>query len=76
MSFISLCSAEIRFVTSLTSSSPKPFHLWEEKSWLQPFTDDWQLLQLSQAGFNTEARPDHAVLSSEVLRAVAPAVSP
>lgn len=50
MSFISLCSAEIRFVASLTSSSPKPFRLWEEKSWLQPFTDDWQLLQLSQAG--------------------------
>lgn len=35
--------------SSLTSSSPKPFHLSEEKSWLQPFTDDWQLLQLLQA---------------------------
>lgn len=49
MSFISLCSAEIHFVTSLTSCSPKLFHLWEEKSWLHPFPDDWQLLQLLQA---------------------------
>lgn len=49
MRFISFCSAEIHFVTSLTSSSPKLFHLWEAKSWLQPFPDDWQLLQLLQA---------------------------
>lgn len=54
MGFISLCSAEILFVTSLTSSSPKPFRLWEDKSWLWPLTDYWQLLQLLQAWLTQE----------------------